>query len=194
MAAGRIPRYRNNSQYSSVADSTYHGLHVSFVQRPTTWASVRVDLHALEIDEQRRRGVLQLADRSDRHHERLGPLRRRPTPPSRDQWNRQHVDGAGHDGVGAHQPWIPGEQLPAGTTRRFRSTSPRGSPNLQGTTSRPLADGATAAAELRRAGGQLDSAQRRNRQRLLQPESPREPRVPDQRQASGLRVWSKRST
>jgi len=36
------PSYRNNGQYSSVADSTYHGLHVSFVQRPTTWASVRV--------------------------------------------------------------------------------------------------------------------------------------------------------
>ena len=34
--------YRNNSQYSSVADSNYHGLHVSFVQRPTDWASLRV--------------------------------------------------------------------------------------------------------------------------------------------------------
>jgi hypothetical protein len=34
-------RYRNNSQYSSVANSNYHGLHVSFVQRPATWASVR---------------------------------------------------------------------------------------------------------------------------------------------------------
>jgi hypothetical protein len=34
--------YRNNSQYSSVADSNYHGLHLSFVQRPSTWASLRV--------------------------------------------------------------------------------------------------------------------------------------------------------
>ncbi|MBZ5556760.1 MAG: TonB-dependent receptor [Acidobacteriia bacterium] len=34
--------YANNSQYSSVADSTYHGLHVSFVQRPTRWGSYRV--------------------------------------------------------------------------------------------------------------------------------------------------------
>jgi len=34
--------YRNNSQYSSVADSNYHGLHVSFVQRPADWASLRV--------------------------------------------------------------------------------------------------------------------------------------------------------
>src|SRR4029453_19220896 len=34
--------YRNNSQYSSVADSNYHGLHVSFVQRPSAWSSVRL--------------------------------------------------------------------------------------------------------------------------------------------------------
>ena len=34
--------FRNNSQSSSVADSTYHGLHVSFVQRPTTWAGLRL--------------------------------------------------------------------------------------------------------------------------------------------------------
>src|SRR4029078_7215992 len=33
--------YRNNNQYSSVAQSNYHGLHLSFVQRPTTWSSVR---------------------------------------------------------------------------------------------------------------------------------------------------------
>jgi hypothetical protein len=37
-----VATYRNNSQYSSVADSTYHGLHVSFVQRPLDWASLRV--------------------------------------------------------------------------------------------------------------------------------------------------------
>jgi hypothetical protein len=34
--------YRNNSQYSSVAESNYHGLHVSMVQRPSSWASLRV--------------------------------------------------------------------------------------------------------------------------------------------------------
>jgi hypothetical protein len=37
-----ISAYANNSQYSSVADSTYHGLHVSLVQRPTRWGSYRV--------------------------------------------------------------------------------------------------------------------------------------------------------
>ena len=36
------PNYANNSQYSSAADSTYHGMHVSFVQRPAKWGSYRV--------------------------------------------------------------------------------------------------------------------------------------------------------
>jgi outer membrane receptor for Fe3+-dicitrate len=36
------PNYANNSQYSSSGDSNYHGLHVSFVQRPSEWGSYRV--------------------------------------------------------------------------------------------------------------------------------------------------------
>jgi hypothetical protein len=36
------PRYANISQYSPAADSSYNGLHVSFVQRPVRWGSVRV--------------------------------------------------------------------------------------------------------------------------------------------------------
>ena len=36
------PAYANNSQYSPVADSNYHGLHLSFVQRPTRWGNYRV--------------------------------------------------------------------------------------------------------------------------------------------------------
>ena len=36
------PSYANNSQYSSVGDSNYHGLHVSFVQRPARWGHYRV--------------------------------------------------------------------------------------------------------------------------------------------------------
>lgn len=34
--------YANNSQYSPVADSNYHGVHVSFVQRPMRWGYYRV--------------------------------------------------------------------------------------------------------------------------------------------------------
>jgi hypothetical protein len=36
------PGYGNNSQYSSVGQSTYHGLHVSFMQRPARWGQYRV--------------------------------------------------------------------------------------------------------------------------------------------------------
>jgi Carboxypeptidase regulatory-like domain/TonB dependent receptor-like, beta-barrel len=36
------PAYGNNSQYSPLASSSYHGVHVSFVQRPTRWGSYRV--------------------------------------------------------------------------------------------------------------------------------------------------------
>ena len=36
------PTYANNSQYSSAADSTYHGLNVSLLQRPTKWGTYRV--------------------------------------------------------------------------------------------------------------------------------------------------------
>ncbi len=36
------PNYGNDSQYSSLGDSHYDGLHVSFVERPSGWASYRV--------------------------------------------------------------------------------------------------------------------------------------------------------
>src|SRR4029450_53561 len=34
--------YMNNSQYRGVGDSNYHGLHVTYLQRPKDWSSVRV--------------------------------------------------------------------------------------------------------------------------------------------------------
>lgn len=34
--------YANNSQYSAAGESTYHGLHVSLVERPAAWSQVRV--------------------------------------------------------------------------------------------------------------------------------------------------------
>ncbi len=36
------PGYANNSQYSSAGESSYHGLHLSFMQRPTRWGQYRV--------------------------------------------------------------------------------------------------------------------------------------------------------
>lgn len=37
-----ISTYANNSQYAAAAESNYHGLHLSLVQRPVTWGSIRV--------------------------------------------------------------------------------------------------------------------------------------------------------
>ncbi len=37
-----ISTYANNSQYSAAGSSSYHGLHLSFVQRPAQWGSYRV--------------------------------------------------------------------------------------------------------------------------------------------------------
>jgi hypothetical protein len=36
------PAYANNSRYSSAGDSNYHGLHVSFMQRPSRWGDYRI--------------------------------------------------------------------------------------------------------------------------------------------------------
>jgi Carboxypeptidase regulatory-like domain/TonB dependent receptor-like, beta-barrel len=36
------PAFANNSQYSSAGDSTYHGVHVSWLQRPASWGYYRV--------------------------------------------------------------------------------------------------------------------------------------------------------
>ena len=80
-------------------------------------------LHALEVDEQRRRELLQLADRSVRPLEGLGPIRRRPAASSRRQRLRQFVDGAGAHRLGAAQPRLSVEQHAAVRTRRCRSTS-----------------------------------------------------------------------
>ncbi len=37
-----VSTYQNNSRYSAAGESNYHGLHVTFLQRPTNWASLRV--------------------------------------------------------------------------------------------------------------------------------------------------------
>ncbi len=47
------PNYANNNQYSSEAESNYHGLHLSFVQRPARVGALQDFVHAFEIDEQR---------------------------------------------------------------------------------------------------------------------------------------------
>jgi hypothetical protein len=36
-----ISTYANNNDYRGVGESNYHGLHVTFLQRPSTWSSLR---------------------------------------------------------------------------------------------------------------------------------------------------------
>ena len=36
------PTFMNNSQYRGVGDSNYHGLHITYLQRPKRWSSIRV--------------------------------------------------------------------------------------------------------------------------------------------------------
>ena len=94
------PNYANNSQYSPVAD-----VELSWLPRVVRPAAGGVgllprQLHAVEVDEQRRRELLQLADRSVRSLEGLGPIGRRPASSVRLHRRRQLVDGTGQRRVG----------------------------------------------------------------------------------------------
>jgi hypothetical protein len=138
-----VAAYRNNSQYSSVAESTYHGLHLSLVQRPTTWAGVRV--------------TYTLSKSMNNVGEAFFSSPVDPTDIMRD-WGRSDDDQR-------HRLVINGtvntSMAPAATTwerishgfqmssfLQYYSSLPlnitSGVVNMQGTNSRPLADGATA--------------------------------------------------
>ena len=41
-AAAQTPTYANNNQFSAAGESSYHGLNVSFIQRPTRWGQYRI--------------------------------------------------------------------------------------------------------------------------------------------------------
>jgi carboxypeptidase family protein/TonB-dependent receptor-like protein len=139
-----ISSYRNNSQYSSVAESTYHGLHVSFVQRPSTWASLRLTytlsksmndvgeaFFSSPIDPTNIRRDWGRSDDDQRHRLVINGTVNAPMSPATTAWDRI-----------SH-----GFQV--SSLLQFYSSLPfnimSGVPNLQGTTSRPLADGAVAA-------------------------------------------------
>ena len=140
-----ISTYRNNSQYSSVAESTYHGLHVSFVQRPSTWASLRLTytlsksmndvgeaFFSSPIDPTSIRRDWGRSDDDQRHRLVVNGTVNTPMSLTTTTWERI-----------SH-----GFQV--STMLQFYSSLPfnitSGVPNLQGTASRPLANGALAAA------------------------------------------------
>jgi hypothetical protein len=137
--------YRNNAQYSSVADSNYHGLHVSFVQRPTSWTSVRLTytlsksmndvgeaFFSSPIDPTNIMRDWGRSDDDQRHRLVINGTVSTSMAPAATAWERiSH----GYQLSGMLQYY---SALP------FNITS--GVTSLQGPTGRPLADGATAPA------------------------------------------------
>jgi len=139
-----ISTYRNNSQYSSVAESTYHGLYVSFVQRPSTWASLRLTytlsksmndvgeaFFSSPIDPTNITRDWGRSDDDQRHRLVVNGTVNTPMSPAATAWERI-----------SHGFQVSG-MLQFYSSLPFNITS--GVPNLQGTTSRPLASGAVAA-------------------------------------------------
>jgi hypothetical protein len=137
------PAFRNNSQYSSVAESTYHGLHLSLVQRLSTWANARV--------------TYTLSKSMNNVGEAFFSSPVDPTDIMRDwgrsdddQRHRLVINGTVNTSMAAATTaW---ERISHGfqvssflqyySSLPFNITS--GVVNMQGTNSRPLADGATA--------------------------------------------------
>jgi hypothetical protein len=137
--------YRNNAQYSSVAESTYHGLHVSFVQRPASWAGLRFTytlsksmndvgeaFFSSPIDPTDVRRDWARSDDDQRHRLVINATVNTPMGPASSMWDRIR-NGFQVSALVQYYSSLP-----------FNITS--GVPNLQGSTSRPLAGGATAPA------------------------------------------------
>jgi hypothetical protein len=137
--------YRNNNQYSSAGQSNYHGLHVSFVQRPSTWSSVRLtytwsksmnDLgeafFSSPIDPTNVMRDWGRSDDDQRHRLVINGTLNTPLTPAATAWQRiSH--GFQLSGMLQYYSALP-----------FNITS--GITSLQGTAGRPLANGATTAA------------------------------------------------
>jgi hypothetical protein len=135
--------YRNNNQYSSAGSSTYQGVHVSLVQRPSRWASVRLtytlsksmnDLgeafFSQPIDPTEIGRDWGRSDDDQRHRLVINGTINTPGSPGTTLWQRM-----------SHGLQVSGF-LQFYSALPFNITS--GVPNLQGSTSRPLANGATA--------------------------------------------------
>lgn len=136
------PAYANNSQYSSAGESNYHGMHVSFLQRPTRWGSYRVSytlsksmnnvgefFFSSPIDPT---DVMRDWGRSDddqRHRFVVNGIVQTPMTPTTTIWQRLWY---GFDLSGTIQAY---SALPLNITSGVTS--------IQGTTGRPLVSGPT---------------------------------------------------
>jgi hypothetical protein len=134
------PNYANNSQYSSLADSYYDGLHVSFVQRPVAWGNYRVSYtYSKSLDNV---GEFFFSSPIDQHNIWLDYGRS-----DDDQRHRVVFDGSIHSSMGpANSAWgriSHGFQLTA--MLQYYSALPfnitTGSNTVQGTAARPMVNG-----------------------------------------------------
>jgi hypothetical protein len=136
--------YRNNNQYSSVARSTYDGLHLSLVQRPADGASLRVSytlsksmnnvgeaFFSSPVDPTNIMRDWARSDDDQRHRLVINGTVSTSSTPGATTW--EHLTHG----------------FQVSTFLQYYSALPfnitSGVANLQGTTSRPLANGATAA-------------------------------------------------
>jgi hypothetical protein len=135
-----VTAYRNNGQYSSAGDSTYHGLHVSFVQRPSHWSSVRLTytlsksmndvgeaFFSSPIDPTDIMRDWGRSDDDQRHRLVINGTVNTPMSPATTAWER------------ISHGFRVSSMLQYYSALPFNITS--GVANLQGTASRPLADG-----------------------------------------------------
>ena len=100
------PNYANNSQYSSLADSHYDGLHVSFVQRPVKWGSFRVSYTCSKSLDNVGEFFFSSPINLVQHLAGLRPQRRRSAASRGGGWRHTSLAGAGQERLAAHQPWL----------------------------------------------------------------------------------------
>jgi hypothetical protein len=140
-----VSTYMNNSQYQGAGQSTYHGLHVTYLQRPRSWSSVRVAytlstsrnnvgeaFFSAPTDPTDIRKDWGRSDNDQRHRLVVSAAASTPTGPARTTW--EHL-------------W---HGFQASTMLQYYSSLPfnvvSGVNSLQGTAGRPLADGSSSIA------------------------------------------------
>jgi hypothetical protein len=89
------PTYGNNSQYSSLADSRYDGLHIAYVQAPHGLVQLARLLYVFEGARQCRRVFLQRADQQLQHLAGLRPVGRRSAQPFGSGWDGPYASRQG---------------------------------------------------------------------------------------------------
>ena len=96
-----ISTYANNNDYRGVGESNYHGLHVTFLQRPSTWSSLRATytlsksmndvgeaFFSAPIDPTNIRKDWGRSDNDQRHRLVIGGSVNSPTTPATTMWER----------------------------------------------------------------------------------------------------------